>query len=87
MSSQSNQKHCFGKSSNNILTAVFAMKINWVNPSIRKSKAIIYCDDGIQVLGNNTLGSSENKAKCIIKCSIIQYSYIVSEFMVIYKPE
>lgn len=59
MSPQSNQKHCFGKSSNNVLIVVFVMKINWVNPSIRKSKAAIYCDNENQVLGNDT--KSEKK--------------------------
>ena len=41
----------------------FAMKINWVNPPIRKWKATIYCDDESQAFGNGTLDYSEDKAK------------------------
>lgn len=39
------------------------MKINWVNPPIRKWKATIYCDDESQAFGNGTLDYSEDKAK------------------------
>lgn len=49
------------------------MKLNWVNPPMKKSKTTIYCDNENQALGNNTLNYSENKAKCIIKYSSIQY--------------
>lgn len=41
-----------------------------VNPAIIKSKATSYCDNENQALGN-TLNYSDNKAKCIIKYSII----------------
>lgn len=44
---------------------VFAMKMNWVNPPIRKSKATMYCDNENQAFGNGTFNYSENKAKWI----------------------
>lgn len=34
----------------------------------------------------DSLTYSENKAKCIIKCNVIDY-HIMSEYVFIYKPE